>query len=341
MDRRSFLKTTGAVAGSAATGLPLATDSIAAPNLGRGALELRIGARIPEAMPVIGELPRRLADRVARLSDGRIRLVGAEGPDTDAVLDVAGAVTTDPALAVIGGVPCGLSGPAIESWLIAGGGQALWENVAARHGVKPFHAGRGGGPRALWTRAPLTTFAGTTFAARGIAGMALSELGARVAPRPADEIASALAAGSIDGAEGFAPLIDLTLGLIEAAPHGHAGPLFIAETVFALEFDLGMWDRLSETDRALIEAAIAAEAGRIGPELAAHAEMALATARVRHGAAISQASEGPWRDAPVAVDEVLSRIERASSAGARLMASYRGFARLTLPALPGAARPVA
>src|SRR5262245_49779017 len=79
MDRREFLKTTGAaaaLAGTAAGAAEAATPAtIAAPAVVSGTRELRMAMAWPDSVAGLADQAWRLAQRIATMSDGRYRVV--------------------------------------------------------------------------------------------------------------------------------------------------------------------------------------------------------------------------------------------------------------------------
>ena len=138
MDRRDFLKTTGAAAVAAGTAAAPAgaTEAQAGPVTRPGARLLTLGSQwAPEPA---GCGPERLARRIETATDGRYRIVAAAG-SADPDLTYGGGwrhASHHRAFAYFAGLPFsqGLDAPTQQTWLAAGGGAMLWDELAAEFG---------------------------------------------------------------------------------------------------------------------------------------------------------------------------------------------------------------
>ena len=122
----------------------------------------------PKRLPGPGMSAERVAERIAALSGGRLQItVAAAGEVVPAfeVLDAVGGGVAEmghtasffwqgkePAAAFYTTVPFGLTPNEHVAWVEAGGGQALWDELYAPFGVKPFMAGNTGVCMGGWFR---------------------------------------------------------------------------------------------------------------------------------------------------------------------------------------------
>src|SRR5262249_5822598 len=126
----------------------------------------------------------RLARRIETATGGRYWIAQASGTDAD--LTYGSAVRhadMHPAFAVFAGLPFshGLDAAIQLTWLAAGGGSMLWDELAAAHGFKPLVVGHTGPSPGVWSAIRLETpsdFAGVRVHAQGLAGDTLRDLGA-------------------------------------------------------------------------------------------------------------------------------------------------------------------
>jgi TRAP-type mannitol/chloroaromatic compound transport system substrate-binding protein len=88
MDRREFLKSTGAAAAAATAATAVAAESatvkaspagVTAPNLATGTVELRLATSWPDAVAGPADQARRLGQRLAAMSGGRYRIAFTTG----------------------------------------------------------------------------------------------------------------------------------------------------------------------------------------------------------------------------------------------------------------------
>ena len=122
----------------------------------------------PKRLPGPGMSAERVAERIGTLSGGRLEItVSAAGEVVPAfeVLDAVGRGVAEmghtaafywqgkePAAAFFTTVPFGLTPNEHVAWIDAGGGQALWDELYAPFGVKPFMGGNTGVCMGGWFR---------------------------------------------------------------------------------------------------------------------------------------------------------------------------------------------
>jgi TRAP-type mannitol/chloroaromatic compound transport system substrate-binding protein len=264
----------GATAVAAAGSLPM-------PAIAQGIKEFKLVTSYPRDLPGTGATPERLAQSIAAMSDGRLK-VTVYPPDTlvralevfDAVsVGAADMYFTDekyfqnkaPALNFFSAVPYGLATDEFRAWLLFGGGQALWDEVDAQFSIKPLMLQSTGVQMGGWFNKEVNTpedFKGLRYRMPELGAEVLRRMGVTVVLTPAADIAGALKSGAIDGAEFVGPWTDIWLGLDKAADYyyypGFHEPGFNA----TLGINKTLWDGLTSSERALIEAAAQAETTR-------------------------------------------------------------------------------
>ena len=161
MDRRDFLRTTGAAAVAAGTTVTPAHaigDAPAAPAVRSGSGCSR-WARSGRSSPGSGPGAAGASHR-----DGHRRPLSHRGRDGNAEADLTygGAgrhASLHPAFAFFAGLPFGqgLDAAAQHAWLAVGGGEMLWDELAAELGFKPLLAGHTGPSAGVWAGARLET----------------------------------------------------------------------------------------------------------------------------------------------------------------------------------------
>ena len=131
-------------------------------------LRWRMVTSWPKRLPGPGLSAERIAERIGTLSGGRLKItVHAAGELVPAfeVLDAVGSNVAEmghtaafywqgkqPAAAYYTTVPFGLTPLEHVAWVDAGGGQALWDELYAPFGVKPFMGGNTGVCMGGWFR---------------------------------------------------------------------------------------------------------------------------------------------------------------------------------------------
>ena len=146
----------------------------------------------------------------------RERRCRRDGPQRRHLLD-----RQDPAAAYFTTVPWGLTPLEHIAWIEHGGGQALWDELYAPFGLKPFMAGSSGMQMGGWFRRELKSQAdlkGLRIRAVGLSADVFQKLGAIAVVLPAGEIFPALQSGAVDGVEFLGPNSDRAQGLLPGGP---------------------------------------------------------------------------------------------------------------------------
>ncbi|MGH8354238.1 MAG: TRAP transporter substrate-binding protein [Pseudomonas sp.] len=174
----------------------------------------------------------RLAERVATLSGGRLRLdIQAQAPQQAFAAVSAGQAelvlgsapdwqTQVPAAQFFGAVPFGLSTAEMHAWLSQGGGQQLWDEAYAPFGIKPLAAGDAGLQMGGWYNTEINALAdleGLKIRMPGLGGAVLKRLAASTLDLPEGELFSTLQSNAIDATAGGSPFNDLASGLHRVA----------------------------------------------------------------------------------------------------------------------------
>ncbi|MCX7313635.1 MAG: TRAP transporter substrate-binding protein [Alphaproteobacteria bacterium] len=233
----------------------------------------------PRRLPGPGMSAERVAERIKVLSGGRLDIiVHAAGEVVPAfeVLDAVGGGVAEmghtasfywqgkmPAAAFFTTVPFGLTPGEHVAWVEAGGGQALWDELYAPFGVKPFMGGNTGVCMGGWFRNEIKSKAdlgGTKIRSLGLGGEVYRRLGATPQTTPPAEILISLQSGVIDAVEFVGPGTDIALGLYRVAPFyyypGFNKPNGTGECIVSL----AAWNALEADLKAVVAHACAVEA---------------------------------------------------------------------------------
>lgn len=231
--RRKF--TQAAVGGLAATG---AVTTLAAPAISQGRQEWRMVTSWPKMFPGGGTAAVRFAEKISEATNGRLTIkVFAAGELVPAfeAFDAVQRGTADcmhstpyywqnkaKILSVFTTVPFGMTNNESVAWLRYGGGQALWDEIYAKFGLKGFHAGSTSVQMAGWFNKEIKSaadFNGLKMRIPGLGGEALRKLGATIVNLPVGEIFGALQSGAIDATEWVGPWQDLAAGFYKVAKY--------------------------------------------------------------------------------------------------------------------------
>ncbi|WP_428606695.1 TRAP transporter substrate-binding protein [Sedimenticola sp.] len=157
--------------------------------------------------------------------------------------------------------PFGMEPWEYTAWWYEGGGKALGEAVYGEHNVHPVLCGIIGPETAGWFRneiKSLDDLKGLKIRFAGLGGRVMQKLGASVTMLPGGEIFQALEKGAIDASEFSMPAIDQKLGFDRVVKYNYFPGWHQTYTAFHLVVNKGVWDKLSNANRALIDMACTA-----------------------------------------------------------------------------------
>jgi len=334
-NRRNVLRTAGlAVAGA-----------VAAPSVARAQTKRwRMVTSWPKRLPGPGMSAERVAERIAALSGGRLQVsVHAAGELVPAleVLDAVGGSVAEmghtaafywqgkqPAAAYYTTVPFGLTPMEHVAWVDAGGGQALWDELYAPFGVKPFMGGNTGVCMGGWFRHELKSLddlKGLKIRSLGLGGEVYRRLGATPQTTPPGEILTSLQSGVLDAAEFVGPGTDIALGLYRVAPN-YYGPGFnkpngTGECIVNLK----AWEALDGETKAIIAHACAAEASYALSEMDRLNAEALAALTGRYNVKLQTFSADIVAAARKQAADVMGELSGRSDIAKRVGESYANF----------------
>ena len=279
----------------------------------------------PRGLPGPGTNAQRLAERIGRLSGGRLEIQLFAAGELVPALQVLDAVASGlaecghtaalywvgkaPAAALFTTVPFGLTPSEHVAWIEQGGGQALWDELYAPFGLQAFMAGNSGVNMGGWFRSELTglaDLAGLKIRAVGLSGEVFRRLGATPVAMAISDVFPALQSGTIDAVELLGPASDRAQGLHQVARHyyypGFTKPNGTAELLIARK----AFEALPEDLRAIVRAACEAETQSALADYETRNAQGLAVLVEEHGTRLA-----PW---PAEI------VERARAIGRDLLA---------------------
>jgi len=334
-DRRHLLRTAGAAL----------AGTVAAPAVVRAQTRRwRMVTSWPKRLPGPGMSAERVAERISTLSGGRLQVtVHAAGELVPAleVLDAVGGTVAEmghtaafywqgkqPAAAYYTTVPFGLTPMEHVAWVDAGGGQALWDELYAPFGVKPFMGGNTGVCMGGWFRREpkgLDDLKGLKIRSLGLGGEVYRRLGATPQTTPPGEILTSLQSGVLDAAEFVGPGTDIALGLYRVAPN-YLGPGFnkpngTGECIVNLK----AWEALDGEMKAIIAHACATEASFALSEMDRLNAEALAALTGRYNVKLQTFSSDIVAAARKQAADVMGELSTKSDIARRIGESYAGF----------------
>jgi TRAP-type mannitol/chloroaromatic compound transport system substrate-binding protein len=325
--------------------------ALAAPALARAETRRwRMVTSWPKRLPGPGLSAERVAASISAMSGGRLEItVSAAGEIVPAfeVLDAVGSGVAEmghtaafywqgkePAAAFFTTVPFGLLPNEHVAWVDAGGGQALWDELYAPFGVKPFMGGNTGVCMGGWFRREIRSrddVRGLKVRSLGLGGEVYRRLGAIPQTTSPAEILLALQSGVIDGAEFVGPGSDIALGLYRFA-HFYYSPGFnkpngTGECIISLK----AWQSLDAELQTIVSRACAAEAAFALAEMERLNIEALVTLTTRDNAQLRTFPADLIAAARGIATDVLAEVANKSPAARKVHDSYVAFRSKVAP----------
>lgn len=341
MHRRKFLTSATAttVAGAAA-----AASSLPAPAIAQGKQEFKLVTTWPKNFPGLGTTAQRLADRITAMTDGRITVklfaAGELVPAFEAFDAVSGGTADmyhgaeyywqgkSKAFSFFAAVPFGFTASEMNAWIYHGGGQELWDELAADFNVKPFAACNTGVQMGGWFKEPVTALddlKGLKFRMPGLGGEALRQVGVSVVNLPGGEVFPALQSGAIDGTEWVGPWNDLAFGFHKVTKHYHWPGIHEPGTTLSMGMNREKWESLSKLDQEIVANACAAENNIGYAEFNARNGDSLDTLRSEHGVQLHRFDDKILQALGEASGDVLADVASEGGIVKRIYDSFINF----------------
>ncbi|MEM8749442.1 MAG: TRAP transporter substrate-binding protein [Pseudomonadota bacterium] len=241
-------------------------------------IEWRMVTSWPKNLPGPGVTAQRLADSITAMSGGRLRIKLYAAGEIVPALEVFSAVSGGaaqmghtaslfwggkiPAAPLFTAGPFGLTPLEHITWINHGGGQAIWDELYAPFGIKPFMAGNTGFQMGGWYKKELASLAdlkGLKIRMPGLGGAVMRRLGAAPVTLAPGEILTALQSGVIDATEFLGPSSDHAMGFYKAAKFYYAPGFHEPNGTGEALVSKAALDALPDDLKTIVEAACAAE----------------------------------------------------------------------------------
>ncbi len=244
------------------------------PGLMARTWQLKMAETWPKNYPIFGEANRQLAERVERMSNGRLKIRIDSANKHKApfgIFDLVRAGQYDmgssasyfwkgkvPNTLYFTTMPFGMIAPEQYGWFYHGGGMALMQKVYAPYGLLSFPGGNTGNQMGGWFKKRIDSvedLEGLKMRIPGFAGEILAKVGARPVNVAPAELYTALERGTIDALEWVGPSLDLRMGFHKIAPYYYTG---WHEPAGEMQFLVNKrsWDRLPADLREILKTAM-------------------------------------------------------------------------------------
>ncbi len=338
VQRRKFL--TGTAAGTAA----IAASTLAAPAIAQSTIEWTMVSPWPRNAPGVGVNAQRLADRITAMSGGRLRIqhytAGELVPPFESFDALIGGdvdlmhatpyywVGKSATMNYFTGVPYGLMATELAGWIEFGGGQALWDEVYAGFGAKPFYCGSSGTQAGGWFRKEINTLddvRGLRIRIAGLGGEVFRRIGAAVVNLPPGEIFQAMQSGAVDAAEWVGPWNDLAFGLHRVADYYYLPAFHEPGPGLEAVVNLDAYNALPDDLKAIVEFAAKSTAYTADADFRYHNIVSLPQLVEQHGVQVRTFSDEVVMELGRLSFEALEEIGQTDAITARVHASYMDY----------------
>ncbi|MAZ19392.1 MAG: ABC transporter substrate-binding protein [Ahrensia sp.] len=273
MDRRSFIKKTGAVGAGAAAATALAAPAIAQ---SMPKITWRCTSGFPKALDTIYGAAEVFAEAVNGATDGNFNIQVFAAGEIVGTLEAADAVKSgtvemahtasyyysgiDPTYALGTGIPFGLNARMTNGWMYEGGGIDLLNEFYATQNMIAFPAGNTGAQMGGWFRKEINTvedLQGLKFRIGGWGGRIIAKVGVVPQGIPGGDIYAALEKGAIDGAEFVGPYDDQKLGFNKVAQYYYYPGWWEGGVCLQNMINLDKWNELPASYQQIVKNASA------------------------------------------------------------------------------------
>ncbi|MGB0845795.1 MAG: TRAP transporter substrate-binding protein [Thiolinea sp.] len=335
MNRRELLKGAGLGAMAAAAGI---TPAMAADG---EKIEITMVSTWPKDFPGLGTGAQRFAKRLTDMTGGRMNVKYFAANERVKAFDSFDEVASGnaqmyhaaeyywkgkhPGFAYFTGVPFGLTYTEMNAWVRFGGGQALWDELAAEFGMKCLMCGNTGVQMGGWFRKEMESaddFKGLKMRMPGLGGDVLAKLGASPVSLPGGQIYENLVSGAIDATEWVGPWNDQIMKFFEAAKYYYYPGMHEPGAMLSLGMNKKWWDGLSDQDKLLIEAAAAMENDVMMSEYNMKNGDALASLIEEQGVQLRSFSDDIYDAFGEAADEVYADVVKHSDLAKNIHDSF-------------------
>ncbi|MEM9269017.1 MAG: TRAP transporter substrate-binding protein, partial [Pseudomonadota bacterium] len=327
------------------SGLAIA-PALAAPAVHAQAVRtLTLVTTWPRGLPGLSYTPERFADRINTMSGGTLKIDYFAAGEKMGAFDSFDAVSQgveadmyhaaeyywqgrDRAYNFFTTVPFGLTAQEFSTWIERGGGQALWDRLAANYNIKSFMCGNTGTQMGGWYAQPIRSLEdmrGIRIRIPGLAADIFRALGAEPVSLPGGQIPKALFAGEIDAVEWVGPYNDLEFGVHKVLRHYMYPGFHEPGTCASLGINLRTWNSLDPAQQAAIQAACAAENRTMLAEYSARSGAALTQMQVEYGTQVHRFADDVYNQVAEIVSDIMSGLSSESPETAEVVQSFTAF----------------
>ena len=255
------------------TSIALAAAMVATPALAKDKLLLKTPVAFSTALPGLGTPIPRVADEVAVMSGGTLKMKVYEPGKLVPAFEILDAVSSGkinsgyttagywagkiPAAPLFSAVPFGPEAGEYMAWMYYGDGLSLYQRMydEAGYNVKVLPCAVIAPETSGWFAKEINSpedLKGLKMRFFGLGGKVMEKLGVATSLLPGGEIFPALEKGAIDATEFSMPAIDQRLGFHKVVKYNYFPGWHQQATVFELLINKDVWNEASEQHQAVL-----------------------------------------------------------------------------------------
>jgi TRAP-type mannitol/chloroaromatic compound transport system substrate-binding protein len=307
--------------------------------------EWKMVTSFPKNLPGPGVSSLRWADRISRMSGGKLTISVFGGGELVPAFGTQEAVENGTAQVYHGSgswfsgrhlahafftsAPFGMTPDEMHAWMFYGGGQELLNEFTNPRGLQIFLGGGSSIQTAGWFKKPINSLddlKGLNFRITGFGAKVMKKIGMNAASVPPGEIFPALQSGALDGAEWVGPNSDLAFGFQKIMPYMYT-PSF-ADIYSGIEFGINLkaWNALSDDLKTIVETASEAESNRATADMLHSNMVALDKLRQVDDLTIGTLPDDVMAAAGKAAREVMDEVASEDEFMGRITKSFYDYA---------------
>jgi TRAP-type mannitol/chloroaromatic compound transport system substrate-binding protein len=338
MKRRDFIA-------GAASGVALgAASTISSPAIAQNKRTLKMVTTWPKNFPGLGTGAARAAQRITDMTDGQLTVkLFAAGELVPALesFDAVSNGTADmyhgaeyywqgkhKAFNFFAAVPFGLTAGEMDAWIHHGGGQELWDELAAGFKIKPFACGNTGVQMGGWFNKEIKNvedLKGLKIRMPGLGGEVLRKLGAAAITLPGGEIFPSLQSGAIDATEWVGPWNDLAFGFYKVTKFYYYPGFHEPGSTLSCGVNLDVWNSLSPAHQHIVQNATMAENNYVMAEFNARNGDSLDVLLNKHGVQLRKFSDDVMTKIGEASGEVMREVAAENEVSGKIFKNFADF----------------
>ncbi len=345
MRTRLFLYPTACLLLLGACGEPAAPAEPGAASAGEPTIrEWKMITSWPKNLPALGTSPEEFSARVARMSNGRLRIRVYGANELVGGLEVFDAVSRGvaemghsgayywqgkiAATPFFSSIPFGLTGSEQDAWLSYGGGKELWRELYEPFGLIPIRGGNSGTQMFGWFNREINSLddlQGLKMRIPSLGGEVFRRAGGTPVTMQVSDVFNALQTGMLDAAEFVSPYNDLAAGYHAVADYyyypGWHEPGSTLETII----NKVAFDALPPDLQEILLTAAEAMNQLLHDELTARNNEALRVLVEEHGVQLRKLPDDVLVEFRRIAEDVVAELAATDPATARIHASWSTF----------------